>query len=177
MEQIGSLAYTKSSGSVDFMLYNTIADTAQVQWVFWRRGISSHEIRNHLFEARVVLDWDGVDYTYDFKTGRYTHLRNDPEVGWIEPDICVDHSGGIIAKFCTQPDPDLESGQSEPQISTLSTLRDLVLDSESPLKLETRSRPTAAADWHTRSNQLLVKRAEDPNVGTREMTRKVAVAA
>ncbi|MCA9434742.1 MAG: hypothetical protein KC978_03100 [Candidatus Omnitrophica bacterium] len=150
MEAVGTMAYTVSSGSVDFMLYNSFDPEGRLQWVWWKRGVGVQNIQSQLFQARVILEWEGVDYTYDFETGGYQRLDDQADMGWIHPDSCLSHSGGTIATFGVITDRSQYDEYTGFQSRVGSTLHDLTMDSDSPLKLEIRFRPTADSEWRSR---------------------------
>ena len=159
MTAVQHVAYSTGCEAIRFMLYRHTTDDGHRSWVYWHRGISTHEIRNRLCEVRMVIDWNGVDHTYDFQSGQYRRLQDHPEEGWIQPRKAFDHSGGVVVSFGPEENPQSLGGYGEQVFVEQGRLHDLNLDSESSLRLEVRSRLSASTGWHSRVFPLCVKRA------------------
>jgi len=177
MQPIGTLAYTLAAGSVDLMIYNTIAGPQGVQWVCWKKGVGPDQFRKGLFEARVILEWDDTEYVYDFHKGGYKRLKDHQDTGWFRPDACFCHDGGTVAILSPGTQNGESNGWSEGPGPASTTLTDLALDSSSPLKIEMRSRPAENAVWHSRIATLCAKTASRTPVETGVGHAQVAVAA
>lgn len=152
-----------SARTLDFFLYNTRSRSGGLGWVYWRHGVSAHAAANRLFAVRLLTDCEGRDLTYDFETGEYVDPEEHPEAGWIRPEACLDHSGGVIVRF-------REGGGTHsqhpgglahhPRTGPLS-LAQMMRGADYPLRVEMRSRINAMSPWRSRIVELRVKKLDD----------------
>ena len=172
MQPIGTVAYAMSSQSVDFMLYNT-----EDKWVYWQRGVSSHQVRNRLAQARIVLNLNGVDHVYDFRTGMYLSRFEGNDPGWMEPKDSLDHSGGTIAALDIDSYQRFRDGVTGLKDPGSVSLADLLSDSTNRLRLEIRTRLSAESTWAYRRLQMHTRDAGAPQPSADRQDGAVAYAA
>jgi len=82
---------THKTDPYDFIVYSTMDLGKRVHWIYWLPGESVANL-DERFEVKWVVDWDGIDYTYDWDSGQL--IPEDPNLGWIQPASWVDYDDG-----------------------------------------------------------------------------------
>jgi hypothetical protein len=80
----------------DEIVYSTGDLGKRLHWVYWLSGETVADLTGN-FEVRYIVDWDGVEYTYDWGLG--DHAVATADNGWIQPGSWADYSGGVIGTF------------------------------------------------------------------------------
>ncbi len=80
----------------DEIVYSTGDLGKRLHWIYWVPGETTTSLEN-LFEVRWIVDWDGIEYTYDWNT--FSLVEATPDNGWVEPSRWEDYSGGVIGTF------------------------------------------------------------------------------
>lgn len=68
----------------------------RIHWIYWINGATKAGL-DGLFEVKWSVDWDAVEYTWDWGTGAL--IADGAELGWIQPGSWEDYSGGVIGSF------------------------------------------------------------------------------
>lgn len=161
-EQNGIHEVACSARSLDFFLYNTRSRQGGLEWVYWRHGVSAHAAANRLFAVRLLTDCEGRDLAYDFEAGKYIDPEEHPEAGWIRPEACLDHSGGVIVRFRGEaPNAPQNGGLAAHPRTVPLTLAQLMRGSDLPIRVEIRSRLSTMSPWRNRILELRVKKLDD----------------
>lgn len=147
---------------LDFFLYNTRSRSGGLEWVYWRHGVSAHAAANRLFAVRLLTDCEGRDLTYDFETGEYFDPEDHLEAGWIRPEVCLDHSGGVIVRFRGEPAIGPQNGglAAHPRTAPL-ILAQLMRGSDLPIRVEIRSRLNTMSPWRNQILELRLKKIDN----------------
>ncbi len=117
----------------DEIVYSTGDLGKRLHWIYWLPETTIAELDGK-FQVRYVIDWDGVEYTYDWGVG--DHVVATADNGWIQPGSWSNYSDGVIGTFgeawwatdddalplSTDGDPYNETNQAD-----IDALRDLVL--------------------------------------------------
>ena len=151
----------------DGIVYNTGDLGKRLTWVYWVPGVTTSNL-NGLFQAKVVVDWFGVAYTYDWSAGGAL-VVDDPSLGWVQPVWWEDYDDGtnqgVIGSMshawwafddCAPPydtngDPFDETNQAD-----IDTMRNWVLGAETYAEGLVRYRPGTEVDWQTTSLKATV---------------------
>ncbi|GIX50497.1 MAG: hypothetical protein KatS3mg132_691 [Limisphaera sp.] len=80
----------------DEIVYSTGDLGRRLHWIYWVPGETTASLDGR-FEVKWVIDWDGVNYTYDWST--YSWALDDPDTGWIQPSRWENYSGGVIGSL------------------------------------------------------------------------------
>lgn len=151
-----------SARSLDFFLYNSRSRQGGLEWVYWRHGVSAHAAANRLFAVRLLTDCEGRDLAYDFEAGKYIDPEEHPEAGWIRPEACLDHSGGVIVRFRGEAaNAPLNGGLAAHPRTAPLTLAQLMRGSDLPIRVEIRSRTSTMSAWRNRILELRLKKIDN----------------
>ena len=78
------------------IVYSTGDLGQRLHWVYWLPNATTAGL-DGLFQVKNVMDWDGVEYTYDWSTGET--VEDSPDVGWIQPGSWINYQGGVVGTF------------------------------------------------------------------------------
>ena len=78
----------------DEIVYSTMDLGKRLHWVYWLPGETIASLAGR-FEVKWVIDWGGVDYTYD--GGAWAN--DAPGVGWSTPGSWEEQGGGVIGSL------------------------------------------------------------------------------
>jgi len=92
----GTYPGTTTIHPYDEIVYSTGDLGKRLHWVYWIPDESVANLDGR-FETKMVVDWDGVAYTYDWST--YGLVPDAPELGWIQPSRWEDYNNGVIGSF------------------------------------------------------------------------------
>jgi len=80
----------------DEIVYSTGDLGKRIHWIYWLPGETVADLDGK-FQTRYIVDWDGVQYTYDWGVG--DHVVATADNGWIQPTRWTDYAGGVIGSF------------------------------------------------------------------------------
>ncbi len=81
----------------DEIVYSTGDLGKRIHWIYWIPGKSKEQL-NNLFQAKMVIDWNGIAYTYDWNQGGILVVDN-PNIGWVQPGSWENYNNGVIGSF------------------------------------------------------------------------------
>ena len=145
----------------DEIVYSTGDLGKRLHWIYWIPGATKAGLSN-LFQVKMVVDWDGVDYTYDWSSGGVL-APDSAELGWVQPGSWSDYSGGVIGSFghawwatdddalplSTDGNPYNETNQAD-----IDALRQVVFDYQTFALGMYRIRDTETGPWQYGSLQV-----------------------
>jgi len=147
----------------DEIVYSTGDLGKRLHWVYWIPGETTSSL-NGLFQAKQVMDWDGVDYAWGADV-------DGPEVGWYQPSKWENYNDGlgntgVIGTFgnawwATDNDAEPYDTGGGPYDETdqadIDALRAQVFQSQTYSLGMVRYRPTTGDEWqYTNLNTTVV---------------------
>jgi hypothetical protein len=156
---------THNADPYDFIVYSTMDLGKRIHWVYWLPGETTAGLANR-FQVKWVVDWDGVDYTYDWNTGNL--VQDAPETGWVQPSSWEDYDDGegatgVIGSFGfawwatdNEAPPNDTDGNAFNEVNQddIDALRDEVLLYQTYVRGLVRLRATPDDPWE--SSELLL---------------------
>jgi len=91
------------------IVYSTMDLGKRLHWIYWVPGKTIAQLQSCNFQVNWMVDWDGVDYVYDWNT--YDLVEADlvggiPTNGWIQPGSWIEYDkdgdnnpDGVIGTF------------------------------------------------------------------------------
>jgi len=148
----------------DEIVYSTGDLGSRLHWIYWIEGETTTSLVDR-FEVRYIIDWGGVEYTYDFGIGGWA----DPSTGagWIQPGSWTNYNDGtttgVIGNFGhawwatddeTSPFDTGGSPYDETDQADVDALRDLIFDVQTFARGEVRYRDSVSDAWMEQSLQV-----------------------
>ncbi len=95
---------------VEEIVYSTMDLGKRLHWVYWVPGATIAELQGLQFEVNWMVDWDGVNYVYNWTTYDIEQAVLDgfgiPTNGWIQPSSWIEYDkdgdgtkDGVIGTF------------------------------------------------------------------------------
>jgi hypothetical protein len=144
---------THDADPYDFIVYSTMDLGKRTHWIYWLDGETVAGL-DQRFQVKWIVDWDGVDYTYDWGLGAL--VVDDPNTGWVQPGSWENYSGGVIGSFGFAWWALNEQGGTNVDQDDVDALRDDVLTWQTYLAGYARIRDSVEDPWKTVSIQLTV---------------------
>jgi len=84
------------------IVYSTMDLGKRLHWIYWVPGKTIAQLQNCNFQTNWMVDWEGVDYVYDWVNNRRVPANlvgGIPTNGWIQPSSWIEYNGGVIGTF------------------------------------------------------------------------------
>lgn len=85
---------TNNFTATEEIVYSTGDLGQRLHWIYWVPGVTTADL-DGLFEVKMVIDWDGVAYTY---AGGGLAV-DDANTGWAQPGSWENYAGGVIGSM------------------------------------------------------------------------------
>jgi hypothetical protein len=150
----------------DEIVYSTGDLGQRLHWIYWFENTTVAELTGKV-EVRWVIDWGGVDYTYDGGSWAVATAAN----GWGGPSSWTNYSGGVIgslgfAWWSTDNDaPPSDTGGSpydEVDQADIDALRNVVFDYQTFARGEIRCWDDTSGTWQTDTLQVNIAPVPEP---------------
>ena len=89
----GTLPGTTAIDPYDEIVYSTGDLGKRIHWIYWLPGETVAGLAGRL-ETKMIVDWDGQAYTYDWSSPGYPLVLDAPGLGWIQPSRWEDYDDG-----------------------------------------------------------------------------------
>ncbi len=153
----------------DEIVYSTGDLGNRLHWIYYIDGMTPTQLTG-LFEVRMVFDWGGTDYTYDWNNNAALIVAT-PDNGWVQPGSWAAYDTGTIGTFghawWAADDDALPLGTNgndynETNQADIDALRDLVFDVQTYALGEIRYRESTTSDWAIQSLQVDIAPVPEP---------------
>ena len=152
----GTYPGTLTIDPYDEIVYSTGDLGKRLHWIYYVPGETTAGL-DGLFEVKMIVDWGGVDYTYDWDNGgAFAVDGSSPDIGWVQPGSWEDSPSGVIGTFghawwATDDDADPLSTDSNPynevDQADIDALREAVLAAQTHATGLVRYRESIDDDW------------------------------
>jgi hypothetical protein len=160
----GHFPGTEYADPYDEIVYSTMDLGKRLHWIYWLPGKTTAELEG-LFEVKWVIDWGGIDYTYE--GGGWA--IDGPEIGWSQPTRWEDYSNngisGVIgnlgfAWWATDNDAVPLDGDGNPynevDQADIDALRQIVFDYQTYALGMVRYRASESDPWQITSLKVFI---------------------
>jgi hypothetical protein len=91
----GTYPGTSSIDPLDEIVYSTGDLGKRLHWIYWVPGTTVADLTGN-FQVKMVVDWGGINMTYDWSLPNFPLVPDTPDVGWVQPGSWVNYEGGVI---------------------------------------------------------------------------------